>query len=151
MSTVYVLSTRVSISFVPAATDSFCKVWESGKPARVLMGHLEGITFTDSRRDGRYLISNSKDQSINCGSYEKCLLNLFAIEDTGTTNAIQSCKHSSVVTSRHNTARGRSMSGAQVAKLQHHGSAVRDCGWHLAHPVLVSSSWDGEVVKWEFP
>lgn len=27
------------------------------------MGHLEGITFIDSRRDGRYFISNGKDQT----------------------------------------------------------------------------------------
>ncbi|KAG2697212.1 hypothetical protein I3760_07G096200 [Carya illinoinensis] len=50
--------------------DTFCKVWDRrcfvarDKPAGVLMGHLEGITFIDSRGDGRYLISNGKDQSI---------------------------------------------------------------------------------------
>lgn len=27
-------------------------------------GHMDGITYIDSRGDGRYLISNSKDQSI---------------------------------------------------------------------------------------
>ncbi|KAI5390925.1 L14B protein, partial [Lathyrus oleraceus] len=35
-----------------------------GKPAGVLMGHLEGITFIDTRGDGRYFISNGKDQTI---------------------------------------------------------------------------------------
>ncbi|MFQ6625821.1 hypothetical protein Gotur_006441 [Gossypium turneri] len=34
------------------------------KPAGVLMGHLEGVTFIDSRGDGRYFISNGKDQTI---------------------------------------------------------------------------------------
>uniref|UniRef100_A0A2M4BHY1 Putative wd-repeat protein n=1 Tax=Anopheles marajoara TaxID=58244 RepID=A0A2M4BHY1_9DIPT len=29
-----------------------------------LIGHCDGITFIDSRNDGRYIISNSKDQSI---------------------------------------------------------------------------------------
>ncbi|KAF7813700.1 LEC14B-like protein [Senna tora] len=49
--------------------DSFCKVWDrrclgtKGQPAGILMGHLEGITFIDSRGDGRYLISNGKDQT----------------------------------------------------------------------------------------
>lgn len=33
------------------------------QPAGVLTGHLEGITFVDSRGDGRYLISNGKDQT----------------------------------------------------------------------------------------
>lgn len=29
-----------------------------------LLGHLDGVTYIDSRNDGRYLLSNSKDQSI---------------------------------------------------------------------------------------
>ncbi|KAJ6889963.1 hypothetical protein NC651_023668 [Populus alba x Populus x berolinensis] len=49
--------------------DNLCKVWDrrcfisKGKAAGVLMGHLEGITFIDSRGDGRYFISNGKDQT----------------------------------------------------------------------------------------
>ncbi|KAK1258298.1 hypothetical protein QJS04_geneDACA010440 [Acorus gramineus] len=44
------------------------QVWDrrclnaKGQPSGVLVGHLEGITFLDSRGDGRYLISNGKDQ-----------------------------------------------------------------------------------------
>lgn len=34
-----------------------------GQAAGILIGHLEGITFIDSRGDGRYLISNGKDQT----------------------------------------------------------------------------------------
>jgi len=34
------------------------------KPVGVLAGHIDGITFVDSKGDGRYLITNSKDQSI---------------------------------------------------------------------------------------
>lgn len=41
------------------------------------------------------------------------------------------------------------VSGAQVATLKHHKSPVRDCSWHPFHPMLVSSSWDGDVVKWQ--
>lgn len=47
------------------------KVWDrrtlgesSVKPVGILAGHVDGITFIDSRGDGRHLISNSKDQSI---------------------------------------------------------------------------------------
>lgn len=47
------------------------KVWDrrtldesSAKPVGILAGHMDGITFIDSREDGRHLISNSKDQSI---------------------------------------------------------------------------------------
>lgn len=41
------------------------------KPAGVLMGHLEGITFIDSRGDGRYFISNGKDQAIKLWDIRK--------------------------------------------------------------------------------
>lgn len=47
----------------------FVQVWDrrcfvsKGQPAGILMGHLEGITSIDSRGDGRYLISNGKDQT----------------------------------------------------------------------------------------
>lgn len=34
-----------------------------GKPAGVLPGHTEGITFVAPKGDGRYCISNGKDQS----------------------------------------------------------------------------------------
>lgn len=36
----------------------------SPKPVGVLAGHMDGITYIDSKGDSRYLISNSKDQSI---------------------------------------------------------------------------------------
>lgn len=45
------------------------QVWDrrciaaTGNPAGFLEGHLEGITFIDSRGDGHYFISNSKDQT----------------------------------------------------------------------------------------
>ncbi|XP_028781643.1 LEC14B homolog [Neltuma alba] len=43
------------------------------------------------------------------------------------------------------------VSGAQVAKLDHHEGPVRDCSWHPVYPMLISSSWDGDIVRWEFP
>ncbi|XP_039354222.1 DDB1- and CUL4-associated factor 11 [Mauremys reevesii] len=51
--------------------DAICKVWDrrtmredDPKPVGVLAGHQDGITFIDSKGDARYLISNSKDQTI---------------------------------------------------------------------------------------
>jgi len=41
------------------------------KPAGVLVGHLEGVTFIDSRGDGRYFISNGKDQTIKLWDIRK--------------------------------------------------------------------------------
>ncbi|CAM9803929.1 DDB1- and CUL4-associated factor 11 isoform X1 [Lampetra fluviatilis] len=51
--------------------DALCKVWDrrtlredSPQPVGVLAGHRDGVTFIDTKGDARYLISNSKDQSI---------------------------------------------------------------------------------------
>ncbi|KAF5199775.1 Ddb1- and cul4-associated factor, partial [Thalictrum thalictroides] len=57
--------------------DNLCKVWDrrcfkpNGKPAGFLTGHLEGITFIDSRGDGRHFISNGKDQTIKLWDIRK--------------------------------------------------------------------------------
>jgi len=57
--------------FFSGADDGIIKIWDKRclnetdpQPAGVLVGHFDGITYIDSRNDGRYLISNSKDQSI---------------------------------------------------------------------------------------
>jgi WD repeat-containing protein 23 len=39
--------------------------------------------------------------------------------------------------------------GKVVEKLRWHGSIIRDCSWHPYLPTLVSSSWDGYLVRWE--
>lgn len=49
-----------------------------GKPAGVLVGHLEGITFLDTRGDGRYFISNGKDQAIKLWDIRKMSSNATA-------------------------------------------------------------------------
>lgn len=63
-------------------TLNYLQVWDrrclaaKGKPAGTLMGHLEGITFLDSRGDGRYLISNGKDQAIKLWDIRKMSSNV---------------------------------------------------------------------------
>ncbi|KAI9178759.1 hypothetical protein H9P43_005421 [Blastocladiella emersonii ATCC 22665] len=50
--------------------DSLLKVWDrrslrpgdAARPVGVLPGHTEGITYVGSRDDGRYVVSNGKDQ-----------------------------------------------------------------------------------------
>lgn len=42
------------------------------------------------------------------------------------------------------------VSGDQVERLDGHQLAVRDCSWHPYYPMLVSSSWDGQIARWEF-
>lgn len=58
--------------FFSGSDDSFVHVWDrralgrKGKPVGAFIGHVDGIVHIDSRGDGRYLISNSKDQTIKC-------------------------------------------------------------------------------------
>ena len=42
-----------------------------GREAGVFLGHNEGITSIDSKRDGRYVLSNSKDQSMKLWDLRK--------------------------------------------------------------------------------
>ncbi|KAL9318373.1 hypothetical protein ACSQ67_014890 [Phaseolus vulgaris] len=179
--------------------DSFCKVWDrrcliaKGKPAGVLMGHLEGITFIDTRGDGRYFISNGKDQTIKLWDIRKMSSNVtcnpgyrsyewdyrWMDYPPQAKDLIHPCDQSVATYRGHSVLRtlircyfspafstGQRyiytgshnacvfiydlVSGAQVATLKHHKSPVRDCSWHPFNTMLVSSSWDGDVVKWEF-
>lgn len=54
---------------ISGSDDSYVKVWDrrslgGGKPAGVLAGHTEGVTYVSPKGDGRYCISNGKDQSL---------------------------------------------------------------------------------------
>lgn len=185
--------------------DNLCKVWDrrcfnaQGKPAGVLMGHLQGITFLDSRGDGRYFISNGKDQTIKLWDIRKMSSNAHARNwgnNLGFWNydwdyrwmdyppQARILKHpcdQSVATYKGHSvlctlircyfsplsSTGQKyiytgshdacvyiydvVSGAEVAKLKYHSTTVRDCSWHPHYPMLVSSSWEGDLVKWEFP
>ncbi|KAJ7492078.1 WD40-repeat-containing domain protein [Mycena latifolia] len=74
---------------VSASDDSFLKVWDrrslgvSQKPSGVLMGHTEGITYVSAKGDGRYVISNGKDQKLRLWDLRKMRTNheLEAVED----------------------------------------------------------------------
>ncbi|XP_011015522.1 PREDICTED: LEC14B homolog [Populus euphratica] len=135
--------------------DNLCKVWDrrcfisKGKAARVLMGHLEGITFIDSRRDGLYFISNGKDQTTKLWDIRKMLR-------LGFTNLMITCcstgqKYIYTGSSDCSVYIYDLVSGALVATLDHHEGLVRDCNWHPFYPMIVSSSWDCVLARWEFP
>ncbi|RUS17920.1 WD40-repeat-containing domain protein [Endogone sp. FLAS-F59071] len=56
--------------------DSFIKVWDrrslhGDTPAGVLVGHTEGLTYVASKGDGRYCLSNGKDQSMKLWDLRK--------------------------------------------------------------------------------
>ncbi|CAF1916537.1 unnamed protein product [Brassica napus] len=178
--------------------DNLCKVWDRrcfigrDKAAGVLVGHLEGVTFIDTRGDGRYFISNGKDQTIKlwdirkmsatpphaknyewdyrCMEYPPESINLkHPFDQSVSTYKGQSVLrtlircyfsplHRSVFSSSITTGSNDSsvyiydlVSGDKVVVLKHHSSPIRDCTWHPHYPTIKSSSWDGDLVKWEFP
>nr|ABK94670.1 unknown [Populus trichocarpa] len=159
------------------------------------MGHLEGITFVDSRGDGRYFISNGKDQTTKLWDIRKMSSNAKEytprlrdsdwdyrwMEYPPHAKILKHPRDQSVTTYRgHSILRtlircyfspeystgqkyiytGSSdcsvyiydlVSGALVATLDHHEGLVRDCSWHPLYPMIISSSWDGVIARWEFP
>ncbi|XVF28449.1 hypothetical protein REPUB_Repub15cG0030100 [Reevesia pubescens] len=180
--------------------DHLCKVWDrrcfitKGKAAGVLMGHLEGITFIDSHGDGRYFISNGKDQTTKLWDIRKMSSNAKytsrlrdpdwdyrRMEYPTRARALKHpCDQSLATYKGHSVLRtlircyfspaystgqkyiytGSSdgslhiydlVSGAQVASCHHHEAPVRDCSWHPFYPMIITSSWDGVIARWEFP
>ncbi|CAO2179915.1 unnamed protein product [Urochloa humidicola] len=176
--------------------DSLCKVWDrrchkKQKPVGVLTGHLDGITFIDSRGDGHYFISNCKDQTIKLWDLRKmssttkdCTPKAYEWDYRWMTYPSEAryLKHpydQSLATFRghsvlrtlircyfspmHSTGQRYIYTGSSdqcvyiydvatgkvVKKLRWHGSIIRDCSWHPYLPTLVSSSWDGYLVRWE--
>ena len=58
--------------------DTTLKVWDrrslgDGRAAGVFLGHTEGLTFVDSKGDGRYVISNGKDQTAKLWDLRKVI------------------------------------------------------------------------------
>lgn len=44
-----------------------------GRAAGVFLGHTEGLTYVDSKGDGRYILSNSKDQTMKLWDLRKMM------------------------------------------------------------------------------
>ncbi|KAH8710181.1 WD40-repeat-containing domain protein [Phaeosphaeriaceae sp. PMI808] len=58
--------------------DTTLKVWDrrsmaDGREAGVFLGHTEGLTFVDSKGDGRYVLSNAKDQTAKLWDLRKMI------------------------------------------------------------------------------
>ncbi|KAK3576381.1 hypothetical protein CHS0354_018929 [Potamilus streckersoni] len=75
--------------------DGLCKVWDRRTlqeshpvPVGMFAGHSDGITYIDSKGDARYLISNSKDQTIKLWDI-RCFSTSEGIEATKKTVAKQ--------------------------------------------------------------
>ncbi|KAJ5111096.1 hypothetical protein N7532_001631 [Penicillium argentinense] len=58
--------------------DTTLRVWDrrsmaDGREAGAFMGHTEGITYVDSKGDGRYVLSNGKDQTMKLWDLRKMM------------------------------------------------------------------------------
>ena len=58
--------------------DALIKVWDrrsmgDSREAGVFMGHREGLTYVDSKGDGRYVLSNGKDQLMKLWDLRKMM------------------------------------------------------------------------------
>ncbi|QVM10571.1 hypothetical protein D8B26_005229 [Coccidioides posadasii str. Silveira] len=58
--------------------DTTLRVWDrrsmaDGREAGVFLGHTEGLTFVDSKGDGRYVLSNGKDQLMKLWDLRKMM------------------------------------------------------------------------------
>jgi len=66
---------------ISASDDTFLKVWDrrslgsSQKPSGVLIGHTEGLANVSAKGDGRYVISNGKDQALRLWDLRKMRTN----------------------------------------------------------------------------
>ena len=64
--------------YFPEVMIHVVKVWDrrsmaGGREAGCLPGHMEGITFVATKGDGRYVISNSKDQTLKLWDIRKMM------------------------------------------------------------------------------
>jgi WD repeat-containing protein 23 len=87
---------RDSHIILSAGDDGLCKVWDRRvmgeyggvRPVGTFAGHRDGITFIDSRGDDRYLLTNSKDQTIKLWDM-RCFASNEAIEATKKSVSVQ--------------------------------------------------------------
>ncbi|KAL9049749.1 MAG: hypothetical protein Q9162_007039 [Coniocarpon cinnabarinum] len=72
--------------------DATVKVWDrrsmsEKRAAGVFLGHTEGLTYIDSKGDGRYVLSNGKDQTMKLWDLRKMV-------DTNTADQVDSDRYS---------------------------------------------------------
>eukprot|EP01113_Clastostelium_recurvatum_P047415 TRINITY_DN8453_c0_g2_i3.p1 TRINITY_DN8453_c0_g2~~TRINITY_DN8453_c0_g2_i3.p1 ORF type:complete len:187 (+),score=24.85 TRINITY_DN8453_c0_g2_i3:801-1361(+) len=160
--------------------DRVVKVWDRRVGGRgsssgvacvaTLTGHTRGITHVSSKGDGRYLISNSKDQSLGlwdlrCAgrhtNEQKPGLDGRVMTFTGHRifQSLIRCYFSPEATTAQRfiysgSSDGRVCiydvtTGSLVHELKEQRSTVRDVSWHPHMPMVCASSWDGSIVKYE--
>jgi len=194
--------------FYSGSDDNLCKVWDrrlldggqSGSAVGVMCGHMDGITCLNSKNDGHYFISNSKDQTIKLWDTRKMLSSspsnyqprrrwdyrygqYHLMSDTNSDTRrymrgevrhrddcsihtyrghrvlqtlIRSSFSPAATTGQRYIISGSHdatvyiydvLTGQIVRRLEGHKNLVRDVSWHPYLPEIVSTSWDGTVVR----
>lgn len=192
--------------FITGSDDTLCKVWDrrllstgddssrNQNAVGILAGHAEGITHVNPKGDGRYFISNGKDQALKLWDIRKMIdvkdaSKIVKPRATGfdyrwqqrgraqptnrggtdvslmtyTGHRVYETLIRSYFSPAHTTGSRYIVTGSQcgnvfiydlltgevVRKLVAHNLTVRDVSWHPSRPMLLSSSWDGSVCRWE--
>ncbi|XP_071091966.1 DDB1- and CUL4-associated factor 11-like [Haliotis cracherodii] len=184
--------------------DGLVKVWdrrtlreEDPLPVGVMAGHHDGITYIDSKKDARFLLSNSKDQTIKLwdmrhfsnkdgiDATKKAVSNqrwdyrwqqvpwkmgkrhrlvgdtsLMTFKGHGVLHTLIRCHFSPQFTTGQqyvysgcatgNVVIYDLLTGKIVRKLEGHRACVRDVSWHPYENIIMSTSWDGTVAKWDY-
>jgi len=149
------------------------------QPQGVLQGHTEGLTYVSPKGDGRYLISNGKDQKLKLWDIRRMGDNASHLSKKGkkvprftwdyrslatftghkVLQTLIRCRWSPAETTGQRYVFSGSqcgslfvydvLTGEQAAVLKFHRSVLRDCDWHPHQPMLASVGWDGNVVRWQ--
>eukprot|EP00993_Chasmostoma_nieuportense_P006937 NODE_760_length_1890_cov_25.587067_g707_i0.p1 GENE.NODE_760_length_1890_cov_25.587067_g707_i0~~NODE_760_length_1890_cov_25.587067_g707_i0.p1 ORF type:complete len:580 (-),score=147.56 NODE_760_length_1890_cov_25.587067_g707_i0:116-1855(-) len=192
--------------FFSGSDDALCKMWDrrclqegdQAKPVGVLIGHTDGITFIASKGDGRYVATNSKDQTMKLFDVRGLGIrhsSIDAIKQTAAripqwdyrynvfprdvVHSVHPCDQSLMTYRGHRVLqtliRGHFsplattgqkylycgshdgcvyvynlLTGDLVTRLTHHNMVVRDVAWHPTLPYLITTSWDGTHVAFDY-
>lgn len=180
--------------------DATIKIWdrrclrERRSPSiGTLVGHCEGLTYLDPRGDGRYLLSNAKDQTMKLWDIRQRMDNaeaaaaprapmmrwdyrwmpypgdarrmrhpadrsLMTYTGHSVLKTLIRCHFSPAATTGQKFAYTGSadgsvyvydlLSGNCLRVLEGHSDPVRDVSWHPTLPYLMSTGWDGRILRW---
>jgi len=178
--------------------DGLIFIWDKRRmttPVGTLFGHTEGLTCVTSKGDGRYLLSNSKDQTMKLWDLRKmvdcrfaqapkkayvwdyrgmsypgipgvdrhpCDLSLATFQGHSVLRTLIRCTFSPPVWSGQRYACSASADGKvyiydlsstmlvhvyDSRRIESSGNVVRALSWHPYLPILVLTTWNGEVVS----